>query len=74
MARIYSVDTTSGVGTLSAYTATPDKLAGDGFLVDYVQFVKDVNADVSEYVPSRAKAAQVPRSEQVTLPHPGRVY
>lgn len=68
------MDTTSGVGTLQSYTVTPDKLVGDGFLIDYVRFVRDVGSETTDYVPNAERAAHLAADARLILPPVGGVY
>ncbi|KAH0576724.1 hypothetical protein SS50377_20070 [Spironucleus salmonicida] len=50
--NFYSVETVSGLGSTDVYSAGPDQLINSGFLVDYITFLKDVEAEVGDYIPS----------------------
>lgn len=52
LVKLYAVDTTSGLGSTESFTVSPDKLAGSGFLIDYVTFLDDINAESGEFIQS----------------------
>ena len=72
---LYKVDTTSGYGSVTEFTVSPDKLAGAGFLVDYLTFIKDIDAEFGNFVPSLPeKQRQAIVSKYVEIPPPEQVY
>ena len=72
---LYKVDTTSGYGSVNEFTVSPDKLAGSGFLVDYLTFIKDIDAEFGNFVPSLPqKQRAAVTSKFIEIPPPEQVY
>ena len=74
LTKLYAVDTTSGLGGVESYTISPDKLAGSGFLIDYITFLNDIQIEQNEFIPSVPEKERVAAQVVLACPDPAQVY
>ena len=53
---------------------SPDKLCGSGWDIDYISFIKDVNAESQDFIQDKAELKYNSKPETLETANPEEVY